>query len=190
MKNQTHPTVEMRKTLEIHSKLIELDDLARDKFPALRDFDYTVDTKLRGRVAGYMVTDVDGSYTLRFNLHLAMENENFIERTVVHEYAHMLVSMLEWSNPNVKSHGREWKYVMRMMGAKDASRCHSYKGVQRARKSTRYVYKCSACGETMELGATRHNRQVARQKKEGTSKYLHSLCRAPLLFTGRSVEVK
>jgi predicted SprT family Zn-dependent metalloprotease len=75
------------------------------------------------RVAGMAVTIVEQQ---KFIMHLheaaLLEySENYIEETVVHEFAH-LVQDLVWGE--TRSHGREWKNVMKSFGAKP-DRCHS-----------------------------------------------------------------
>jgi len=64
--------------------------------------------------------------------------DDMINDTVPHEYAHIVVAA-NWIT--AKSHGREWVWIMRLLGL-PATRCHNYK-VQAARTVKReFRYYC------------------------------------------------
>lgn len=126
----------------------------------------TIVYKKRGTTAG---TANDRTYTIDLNPTLLMENlDAFIARTVPHEFAHLVDGIV---NPHTRMgrkrsvHGPSWKRIMMLFGA-DPSRCHSYdvtNAKQSSRRTTKHVWVCG-CGEaTMELGAKRHAKQLARK---------------------------
>jgi len=106
---------------------------------------------LKGRVAGR----VTYNQKYNFNLHIAENNEGFLERTIPHEVAHQ-VSVQINGLLRGKGHGIAWRRVMRSFGV-EPSRCHSYKNVVAARKTTKYDYTC-LCGEHYILSSIRYNK--------------------------------
>lgn len=116
---------------------------------------------LRGRVAGYAIRSYSGN-EVKFNAELYVQNkEDFINRTVPHELAHLIANALY--PYQIKSHGREWKQVMNRLGL-EAKRCHSYDTSTVSSGHARpYVYACK-CKEhkitkllhsKMSMGQTR-----------------------------------
>lgn len=92
--------------------------------------------ELRGRTAG---TASYSKWEINLNAVLLMENvDDFIERTVPHELAHLITDKLypenhrpkrdPWSGrrPKRSPHGADWQYVCRAIGMTDVTRCHSY----------------------------------------------------------------
>ena len=139
---------------------------------------------LRGRDAGQVVT-YDGDLSrarIRFNLPLAEMNDNFIDRTPVHEVAHYVdyyrngCKTRRSANGNRDMHGKYWKAIMRELGAQDEKRCHSYKGVERSRKYKMFAYACHA-GHYYELTSIRHNKVL-----KGTMSYVCRECKSKLHF--------
>lgn len=131
----------------------------------------------RGTTAG---TAHDGRYEIDLNGVLLMENGDvFIERTVVHEFAHLVDGIM---NPHTRErpivhtrrgmrrgkrdiHGPTWKNIMRLFGA-DPSRCHSYdvtnsrvKG-RRAHSAPKHIWKCGCGGGEIKLTAKNHKKQL------------------------------
>jgi len=111
---------------------------------------------------------ISGEHTLRFHPAALAEYKNeYIEGTVVHEFAHAVQS--EFYDYRTKPHGNEWKSVMCFFG-KNPKRCHSMNlveaikkhssvtGIKAGRKVKRYTYKCNC--QTHELTVIRHNRVV------------------------------
>jgi SprT protein len=116
---------------------------------------------LRGSTAGQMRVCGRGHYLLRYNLALLQrEGEGFIQRTVPHEVAHLIVH--QRFGASARPHGAEWRAVMAALGA-DASRCHSYDvtGLNQ-RQLRRFAYHCQ-CREH-QLSSIRHNRVVKGQQ--------------------------
>lgn len=115
---------------------------------------------LRGRAAGQVRFPTSGTPVIRFNLQLLAGNgDAFIDRTIPHEAAHVVVHHLYGNR--VRPHGREWQSIMALFGA-DASRCHNF-DVSRlpARRLTRFPYRCN-CRQHM-LTSIRRNRIAAGQ---------------------------
>ena len=79
---------------------------------------------------------------INLNLVLMVENtDHFIEVTVTHEVAHIIVNRLY--KRRAKPHGREWKMVMMTLGIDDPARCHTYDTTKsRQRLGAKYVYAC------------------------------------------------
>lgn len=115
---------------------------------------------LRGRAAGQVRLPLKGAPLIRFNLQLLRNNgDAFIDRTVPHEAAHLVVHRLY--GRRARPHGPEWRSVMRLFGA-DASRCHDYDVSQATvRRLTRFPYRCD-CREH-QITSIRRNRMAAGQ---------------------------
>jgi len=104
---------------------------------------------LRGRAAGMAYT---GTHLIQYNATLLYHNfETFLQRTIVHEVAHIVARCLY---PLCSDHGREWKSVMRSLGARDISRCHSYDISVAVRG---FSYHC-LCKDDIILSPIQHKR--------------------------------
>lgn len=119
---------------------------------------------LRGTIAG---TATDATYTINLNAVLLNENQQtFIDRTVVHEFAHLVDGIV---NPETRErgygrkrsvHGPSWKNIMIRFGA-EPSRCHTFDVSNCKTKNTsKHVWKCG-CGQgEIALGPKRHAKQL------------------------------
>lgn len=135
----------------------------------------TVSYNLRGRTAGVAKCN---RWEVDFNSVLLMENvDDFIERTVPHEMAHLVDYKLHPENfkstvTRTRSgrirrtkrdiHGMTWKCIMMLFGA-STDRCHTYDTTNaqvKKKTSAKHVWKCS-CGVEMKLGPVRHNRMMS-----------------------------
>ena len=118
-------------------------DLAEELIPAFKmEWRPRVTFNLRGQTAG---TASWSKRELRLNEILLRENfEHFQKRTIPHEVAHFVTHAI--TQGYGKSHGREWKMVMRKFGC-EVSRCHSYdvtnSTVRTVVKEYRYICGCS-----------------------------------------------
>ena len=131
---------------------------------------YRVRFDVKGRCAGKAARD--GSY-VNFNMVIAEDNfDDFLARTVPHEFAH-IVAALSYGE-HVQPHGREWKRTMRMLGAPD-DRCHSYDTTRATSRTVarQHAYKCGC--RTHNLTSIRHNRVV-----RGQQTYFCRSCRTKL----------
>ncbi len=125
---------------------------------------------LRGKSAGAAYPQHN---LLRFNNGLYRDNrEHFLQQTVAHEVAHLLVGQLH--GLRVRPHGTEWQKMMKDVFRLPAERCHSYQLPPVWR--TLYEYVCSC--RQHEFSAQRHGRA-----RRGAG-YLCRSCRQPLAFTG------
>lgn len=95
-------------------------------------------------------------------------------QTLLHEVAHAIVQIvfIDWSNAGafrkVAVHGREWKHVMRLLGA-SANRCSNLDYLIEARtKKARLIYACMGC-ET-EYPAMRVKKYPANRYRCGKCK--------------------
>lgn len=114
-------------------------------------------------------------WTVNFNAVLLMENtEEFLSRTVPHELAHLGTYLVypdsmtggitfdRFGRPRREKrdiHGYYWQEVMRVLGVKDISRCHSYDvSNARVKKKARHIYVCTApgCGIDVSVGPKVH----------------------------------
>lgn len=62
--------------------------------------------------------------------------------TLLHEVAHIITIAAYWC---AKSHGHEWKSVMRALGA-EPDRCCDYKYLGSTATEPKHSYKCKDCG--------------------------------------------
>jgi SprT protein len=160
IKNYTVPFALREKTAE---KIEECLEIATDMYPnrgpggmspnswAFPEVRYDV----RGKTAGYANSTRN---RIRLNAELLIRYKDvFINRTVVHEVAHIIAYWV--FGPKIRPHGNEWKRVMRLLGIANPTRCHSYE-VTPARK-TRTVKAACDC-RTIDLGIIR-----ARRIKKG-----------------------
>ena len=111
-----------------------------------------------------------------------MENvDDYIWRTVAHEYAHLVDHVVHPENFQTRVvytrsgrprrskrdvHGPTWQNIMRLFDA-PVSRCHTYDVTNaQVRKKPVHIYICK-CGDKMELGPTRHKRHQAMVIEHG-----------------------
>lgn len=159
----------------------------------------TVKYAKRGRTAG--TADVRAE-VIDLNAVLLMENgDDFINRTVVHEMAHIIDYILHPENfesgydfdsfaaaggygnrffrprrAKRSVHGPTWKAIMRDMGA-DPSRCHTFDTMNASVKrggQQKHAWKCNYCHSEMMLGPKRHQKQLVASKKGFTNYRLRS----------------
>jgi SprT protein len=125
-------------------------------FPTVR---YTLTGVVAGR-AYYYQHKIDLNATL-----LAENQQDFINRTVPHEVAHLIAYRVY--GDKIRPHGKEWASVMQTFGL-EASRCHSY-DVTRSRRGKSYTYKCKC--KTHQLSSIRHKRVC-----QGLAQYVCNKC--------------
>lgn len=138
---------------------------------------------LRGSTAGKAMSN----YELRFHPTLLVaETDRYLKRTVPHEVAHLVVGAREhlghYRGFKVKSHGRQWKEVMRLYDAEE-TRCHSYDISGFRLRKTRYEYKCGnpVCGKVISVGGKVHN----QLQKDPNSRWHKSCKHHPLIPVGK-----
>jgi SprT protein len=111
-----------------------------------------IDFSLRGKVAGQAWTN---DFKLRFNMHLAMGNqEHFLKTTVPHEVAHIVADYVYKRRCN---HGVYWQSVMNTFNV-PASRCHSYDTTGISTGLKKFSYACENCGNKFGVGAKVHGK--------------------------------
>jgi len=124
---------------EISMKILEFKNKIYDKFGI--DIDVNeIRFDLNGSTAGIAMVD---SKNIRINTQIYKENKNeyIYERTLGHEYAHIVNAYLY----NGRGHDLGWRRIMHFFGLED-SRCHSYNVehlVKRHKKPYVYVCNCS-----------------------------------------------
>lgn len=98
---------------------------------------------------------------------LTENGAKFIERTVVHEFAHLLDYLLhpdefyQLAGQKRSVHGDRWKSIMRNLGC-EGSRHHSYDLSTIRLRSNRqqFWWECTICAKGCFLGAVRHKKMV------------------------------
>jgi len=163
--------------LMVEYKLLECMKIADSLTTNVDDFKMpTVTYDVRGRTAG---TACDYDYSIDLNPVLLNENrEVFINRTVVHEFAHLVDGILHpWTRETKRGrnkrsiHGNTWKWVMVKFGV-EPSRTHSYDISNAAtRTKHKYRYICTGCKKDIYHGPVKHKRQ-----QSGESNYGHRRC--------------
>lgn len=135
-----------------------------------------IDFSLTGTKAG---TAFFAKKKLRFNRKLLVENrEDFLNSTVGHEVAHIVQRFKHGYGANIKSHGKEWKEAMKVLGLPPI-RCHSFDTTNTKRKNRKYNYSCGCPGEVFELSLNKH-------KKFSKSNPIYCpRCQSPLHYEGR-----
>lgn len=100
--------------------------------------------------------------TISVNRILFLENVNeYIEKIIPHEVSHLVA--FKKFGMNIRAHGKEFKYVMRMLGV-TPFRCHTLNAQNaRVRKVKRYAYECVHCQTNLLLTSHQHNKQLANR---------------------------
>lgn len=121
----------------------------------------------------------------RIRLHpvfLRNHTEEYIEQTVVHEFAHLANDVLfpqdlSECTGNRKAHGKNWKNLMIALGAKPL--IHHRYSVEHINAKRKYRhYMCTCCEQDVKVSQIRHRRIM-----EGTQ-YYHGKCTTPIIFVG------
>jgi len=120
-----------------------------------------INFNLKGRCAGqYCNTFV--RYTgmsidehLKFNMEIAVQNsQDFINRTVPHEVAHLVAQRLYGRGVN---HDHRWQNIMTQYFNTDPSRCHNYDMTNvTVKRQRRFEYGCGC--RTFQITTVRHNK--------------------------------
>jgi predicted SprT family Zn-dependent metalloprotease len=90
------------------------------------------------------------------------ENRDELRDTVLHELAHI------WARKG--GHGKEWKILAHVLGAKPEP-YHAMRAGVRLNRRVRYWGRCFVCGRWVKLSAVRRNRIV-----RGLATYYHKGC--------------
>ncbi len=116
----------------------------------------TIVYALKGSIAG---TATYSNWTVNLNaFFLLNEFEEMIRTTIPHEIAHLIARAVYG---NIRSHGWEWKSVMRSFGL-NAKRCHNYESRDiRTKKTRRFHYTCF-CSRPCKVGLNVHKKVQSR----------------------------
>lgn len=150
-------------------------------------YDFNIDMPevrydLKGKAAGQAA--VSGKYIRLHPIFLSHYEDEYINDTVVHEYAHIVQTMLFPETTykavgRMEAHGTKWKEIMRVLGV-EPTRCHSYSMSVLNDHTGKYrKYMCTCCNKDFLLSPRRHNKVM----KKITS-YSHAACNAPIIFVG------
>ena len=125
---------------------------------------------LKGKVAGYFCYRSTGNY-FRWNINLALENQDEYHQTIGHEVAHLIAHTLDKiNNRKTKPHGWLWQSVMQNLGLKP-KRCHDYK-CEPARKVSRPIKRtCPQCGIEAKITLTKFRNYLKTMNTSGLTNY-------------------
>ena len=160
-------------TKKIQEVIVNCMNIAVNTFPDLVDIEQPIiKLDLKGTTAGmYCWFPSAMMSVLRFNPDLLKNNlDEMLTQTVPHEVAHYIVRFLYgseriWTGKKlmrvVQPHGKEWKYVMSVLG-KDAIRCHNMAVTKTRTVKRDYAYSCGCM--TYNLTSIRHNKIIKGRK--------------------------
>lgn len=165
---------------DVSFRVVELCELADKIFGTKLFGNVSVGFFSKGTAAGLAYTNG----RVEFNEVLMERHPEEFDTTIIHEVAHIVTFKVF---PNAKqNHGPEFKRVMRMLGADNPTRCHSYdvSGLKRYNTVKRFEYVCEA-GCVHSLTIHRHKtiesgKVRCRCAKHGTY----------IKFTGVVAEIK
>lgn len=145
----------------IQAKVVECVKLGMSKLNLTgRDIDLNFDKK--GTTAGTASWYRDGSYSLDFNLELAMLNQQeTLNQTVPHEVSHILDYWMHPGGMGSSHHGDNWKYIMAFVYGLRPDRCHSM-DVSSVKRVEPRIHKlgCSSCGKNYWITTRQHNKSI------------------------------
>ena len=164
---------------DIKKKIADCLEIAVGEFQVPIDYPKLSFKLKSNRLAG---THSRSKRMIRINPWFLKEYSNkIINETVPHEIAHYIAHQIYG---NVKSHGPEWKRVMRLFGLAP-NRCHTCYLKDKPRKTKtryRYLYECSCCKKEIKASPTVHNRILKGRE------YSHKGCEdGGLNFTGTRI---
>lgn len=131
---------------------------------------------LKGRIAGmYKVHFTERQ--IRYNPYLfAKYFTHNMQNTIPHEVAHYIADELYGLN-RIHAHGKEWKAIMKLLGAEPKATFNfDLQGIPQ-RKQRRFPYRCRC--RAYELTTRRHNLITSGQRA-----YYCRACRAALVWHG------
>ena len=138
-----------RRIIERHNEIVAK---ARQLFPAYAALSqHTVYFYETGRAGGL----AHGYHKVGYNVHVfAQDPDRFINDTIPHEIAHIVVNALRIG----KGHDKTWKRVCTMLGGSGA-RCYNAENITHKliRHRKQYEYRAT-CGTVVMLSDVRHNR--------------------------------
>lgn len=145
----------------VKAKVAECFSVARTIYPHVAFIYPTIRYDLEGRTAGRAFCSPTNPY-IRLNWSLLEQNKNdFINRTVPHEVAH-IIAYKAYGNA-ISAHGEIWQLVCRQLGMSDVTRCHSYK-TELARKTSKFQHIC-ICGSKHVFGTAVFNKIMSGQNR-------------------------
>ena len=140
--------------IKVNQRIDELDEMTTRKWGSGAVPEVSLDYGLKGHVGGranYLKEEIQINYYL-----LDKYEDDYIEQTIGHEYAHLVAWKYFGRAVIGKPHGRHWKAIMRSLGL-EPKRCHNYE-TKAARRTRTHSCECSRCGKRFELSTIRFNR--------------------------------
>ena len=160
------------KIVECQDKILAL----YGKYVSVHDIVYDLDGTTGG-LADYTRKTIHLNPTFLKN-----HTTEYINQTVVHEFAHLANDILfphdlSLAKGKRKSHGLNWKMLMTKLGVKPL--IHHHYNIEHVHAKKKYRnYMCSCCNADIKVSQIRHRRIM-----EGT-KYYHNKCTTPVIFVG------
>jgi SprT protein len=140
--------------IKVNQRIDELDEMTTRKWGSGAVPEVSLDYGLKGHVGGranYLKEEIQINYYL-----LDKYEDDYIQQTIGHEYAHLVAFKVYGRSILGKPHGKAWKYVMRCLGM-EPKRCHNYE-TKAARRTRTHSCECNRCGKKYELSTIRYNR--------------------------------
>jgi len=138
-----------------------------------------IDFTLRGTTGG---TANSAANEINLNKILLLENFDLYQvRTIPHEIAHIVVN--KFFGYQHRSHGKHWKYVMKVLFGLEPSRCHNMDITNSMVRNTKqFEYACD-CQSSFYLGAIRHNKMI-----KGFQVYRCGKCKGVVRYLGNQTD--
>jgi SprT protein len=138
---------------KIENRVQECVQIVRSKFPLHVFPTPSVHFDIRGVTGG---TAEFGSWSVHFNLDLAIKNESeYLNQVVPHEIAHLA----DYRRYNNWGHGRTWKNIMKYVFQLEPKRCHQMDTSEVKRNNLKtFIYICKCKDFEHVIKANRHKK--------------------------------
>ncbi len=126
------------------------ENMARQRLKDL-GYDYAADTlevRWNPRLSSTAGVCFARQYLICLNPRLVRVSREEVERTLLHELAHLLAALRK-GRRRIRSHGPEWKQACADLGIAGEERCHELPLPRRTVKR-HYFYQCPQCGVKVE----------------------------------------
>jgi len=167
----------------IEQQIKDVLEIGNAKLPVNINFDQIeIKYNLKGLTAGKAQNLKNGKYRLWFNLIIMNDNLLEFERTIIHEIAHLYQYDL-YKNSYIKSHGKEFHKINKILGNINSTRCHNYnvESIKELRKpKLKFIYTCS-CNKNFKLSINLHNKINKGQNR------ICRNCRKKIVYTGQTI---
>lgn len=158
--------VDSESKAKIEAEFLRISDIFTEKFGKKVNVTVSFETNMRS-VAGTATRS-----HISLNKRLFDKNPAHLVEIFVHELCHVMQRDVYGYNPSVKSHGKEWKSLMRMCGYAP-ERCHSMDVSELKAKRVKFSVSCSC--SVYQVG-----KAIVDRMKKGTRVYSCRKCSGKL----------